>query len=60
MCLRKRCVKNAIINNAVPKYATVINVIFLGTVDWSEAASPTAHIFVPTSSNVQRCYLLQV
>jgi len=33
--------------------------VVLGTVDWTEVASSTAHVFVPTSSNVQRCYLLQ-
>jgi len=33
--------------------------VALGTTDWSEAASPTAHIFVPTSSSLQSCYLAQ-
>ena len=28
-----------------------------GAVDWSETASSTAHIFVPTSSSIESCYL---
>ena len=31
--------------------------IYPGITDWSECASPTAHIFVPTSSSLQGCYL---
>lgn len=33
--------------------------VALGTVDWGENASPNAHIFVPTSSSLQGCYLAQ-
>jgi hypothetical protein len=28
-----------------------------GVVDWSDTASSTAHIFVPTSSSIESCYL---
>lgn len=28
-----------------------------GAVDWSETASTTSHIFVPTSSSIESCYL---
>ena len=33
--------------------------VALGITDWSDCASPNAHIFVPTSGSVQSCYLAQ-